>query len=469
MKHLLSKVPAAKIMVTALLASACLMPSTARAEVKQGSFEITPFAGINLFEEKQNLGNNLIYGGRLGYNITNHFGLEGTVEFINTKVEDRSLQFTAKGQYRYPTDSVDLAFYHLDAVYHFMPEARFNPYLVAGVGGAKYSPKISNHEMSLVDFGGGAKYWLTEHVALRADVRDNVVSEVFRYAYHNVSATMGVVFAFGGHKQVEPAAAQAPAVAPAPAPAVAAVECPVPVADSTPPTVSLTAPVNGASDAAWHRNVYVAFSEPMDPATLNSKSFYLTQGDHPVAGTVSDPTATSASITPKDDLQPGTVYTARVTTAAKDLAGNALAKDYVWNFRTATTPESAVQTKVVIVNKFVMLEDTHFEFDQAVLTDAGKRMLDQNVKIMHDNPELKVRIAGFTSAAGSAKYNQGLSERRAASVRTYLVDAGGVAPQRLDIIGYGASRPAVNEPTPSDLDSAAAKANMRVLFEIVVK
>ena len=466
MKTILKRVPATQLLVAALMAWTLFNPTAARAEVKAGSVEISPFAGYNFFEESQNLQNRLIYGGRLGYNFTRHLGLEGTMEFLNTSVDDRSLGFTAKGQFRAPTDKVDITFYHLDAVYTFMPEGKFNPFVLAGAGGAKYSPSISSREMTAVDFGLGAKYWLAEHVALRVDLRDNVVSEVFRYAYHNVQATAGVVFAFGG-KKYEPS--QKTEVAESAAPAAAAADCPLPVKDTTAPTVSLTAPINGAKDASPHRNVFVAFSEPMDPATLNSGTVILQQGDALVAGTVSEPTATSASITPASDLKPGTLYTARVTTGAKDLAGNALAKEYLWSFETASLPENSVQRKVVVVTKFVMLEDTHFEFDRAVLTDEGKLMLDQNVQIMKDNPNLKVRIAGYTSAAGSAKYNQGLSERRASAVRTYLVDAGGIAPERLGTIGYGATRPAMNEPIPSDLESAAAKANMRVLFEVVVE
>ena len=246
--------------------------------------------------------------------------------------------------------------------------------------------------MSAVDFGVGAKYWLTEHVALRADLRDNVVSETFKYAYQNVEATVGAAFAFGGKGDSEAVAASATA---AQATEVAAVNCPVPVPDTTPPGVSLTAPVNGATDVGWKRSVFVAFSEPMDPATLNSMTFYLQEGNDGVAGTVSDPTATSASITPAADLKPDTLYAARVTTGAKDLAGNALA-GYVWSFKTNALPETNTETKIMIINKFVMLEDTHFEFDKAILTDAGKRMLDQNIKIMKDSPELTVRVAGYT-------------------------------------------------------------------------
>jgi Outer membrane protein and related peptidoglycan-associated (lipo)proteins len=62
-----------------------------------------------------------------------------------------------------------------------------------------------------------------------------------------------------------------------------------------------------------------------------------------------------------------------------------------------------------------------------------------------------------------------LSERRAAAVKTYLIDEGGIASDRLDTIGYGETRPAVYEAKPSDLESKAAKANMRVLFEVIVQ
>jgi OOP family OmpA-OmpF porin len=62
-----------------------------------------------------------------------------------------------------------------------------------------------------------------------------------------------------------------------------------------------------------------------------------------------------------------------------------------------------------------------------------------------------------------------LSERRASAVREYLVNEGVIAPDRLSTIGYGETNPAVYEAAPKELYSAAAKANMRVLFEIVVQ
>jgi outer membrane protein OmpA-like peptidoglycan-associated protein len=88
---------------------------------------------------------------------------------------------------------------------------------------------------------------------------------------------------------------------------------------------------------------------------------------------------------------------------------------------------------------------------------------------MKDNPNAQVRIAGYTSASGTEEYNQKLSERRAKAVEEYLINEGIIAPDRLTMIGYGETNPAVYEAAPKDLYSKAAKANMRVLFEIVVK
>ena len=234
--------------------------------------------------------------------------------------------------------------------------------------------------------------------------------------------------------------------------------------DTTSPYVTLVAPYKGDTGAPVYRKARVSFSEVMDSSTINSNTVSLYQGKTSVPGTALTPTGTTASFTPSSNLAHDTVYTGRVTTGVKDLAGNALPSDYVWSFKTAPTAE----TKVVVFNKFVMLEDTHFKFDEATLTNAGEDMLNQNIQIMKGNPDLKVRIAGYTSAAGTPEYNQELSERRADAVVAYMVK-GGVAPERFDSIGYGENRPAVYEPIPADINSKAAKANMRVLFEVIVK
>jgi outer membrane protein OmpA-like peptidoglycan-associated protein len=89
--------------------------------------------------------------------------------------------------------------------------------------------------------------------------------------------------------------------------------------------------------------------------------------------------------------------------------------------------------------------------------------------MLKDNPNAKVRIAGYSSAAGTDVYNQKLSERRATAVKEYLISEGIITPTRLTTIGYGETDPAMYEAAPKEIYSKAAKANMRVLFEIVVQ
>lgn len=118
--------------------------------------------------------------------------------------------------------------------------------------------------------------------------------------------------------------------------------------------------------------------------------------------------------------------------------------------------------KVVVL----ALEDIHFKFDSSTLTPETKVILKRNIQLLKENPKAKIRIAGYTSAAGTEEYNQKLSVRRADAVKEYLVQEGVIKPGRLTEIGYGETRPATLEAAPKDLYSKAAKSNMRVLFEI---
>lgn len=118
--------------------------------------------------------------------------------------------------------------------------------------------------------------------------------------------------------------------------------------------------------------------------------------------------------------------------------------------------------------EIVAFGDAHFDYNESTLTNEAKTLLDKNVLVLQENPKMKVRMAGYTSAQGSEDSNQKLSERRANAVRSYLVEKG-IAPARITIIGYGRTKPALYEVSPSNIDTKEAKANMRVLFEIVVK
>ena len=121
--------------------------------------------------------------------------------------------------------------------------------------------------------------------------------------------------------------------------------------DVTAPVVISTSPTDGASGVAIGTTFNVGFDEPMDPATITTANFLVTgPGIDPVIGTVAfDASSNTAIFTrinhlttpvnshpdPVSNLEPGTIYSARLTTGAKDMAGNALANDKVWSFTTA--------------------------------------------------------------------------------------------------------------------------------------
>jgi len=118
--------------------------------------------------------------------------------------------------------------------------------------------------------------------------------------------------------------------------------------------------------------------------------------------------------------------------------------------------------------KVAIFGDTHFDYDQSTLSPEAKTLLDADVRILKENPKINVRMAGYTSAQGTEIINQKISEKRANAVRDYLIEKG-IAPERITTIGYGRTRPAVYEVEPADVHSKEALANMRVLFEVVVK
>lgn len=108
--------------------------------------------------------------------------------------------------------------------------------------------------------------------------------------------------------------------------------------DTTAPTVTPTSPAANATNVAGTTNVTATFSEAMDPSTVTS-AFTLKNGTTTVSASVTlDSTGKVATLNPAADLAPSTTYTASMSTAAKDLAGNALAASATWSFTTAAPP-----------------------------------------------------------------------------------------------------------------------------------
>jgi hypothetical protein len=102
------------------------------------------------------------------------------------------------------------------------------------------------------------------------------------------------------------------------------------------PSVTSTDPLNLATNVPANKVVNAIFSEAMDATTITTSSFTLMTGSTIIPGTV-DYLGTTATFTPSSPLLSGNTYTARVSTAAKNLAGLGLAGDKVWSFSTAAS------------------------------------------------------------------------------------------------------------------------------------
>lgn len=111
------------------------------------------------------------------------------------------------------------------------------------------------------------------------------------------------------------------------------------IADTTAPNVSWTLNANGATGVPINTKVGATFSEAMDPATINATTFTLKKDATAVPGSVTY-SGVTAIFTPASNLAANTIYTPTITTGAKDLHGNPLARNYVWGWTTGAVPDT---------------------------------------------------------------------------------------------------------------------------------
>jgi len=109
------------------------------------------------------------------------------------------------------------------------------------------------------------------------------------------------------------------------------------------PMVTSTDPINEATSIAINSKISATFSVAMDPSTITIASFTLQQGTATVSG-AAEYTGTTATFTPAANLAPNTIYTATITTGAKDISGKSMAKDYIWSFTTGAIPDITLPT-----------------------------------------------------------------------------------------------------------------------------
>jgi OmpA-OmpF porin, OOP family len=104
--------------------------------------------------------------------------------------------------------------------------------------------------------------------------------------------------------------------------------------------------------------------------------------------------------------------------------------------RTAST---TVTVKPRVVDRLTL--HVNFDFNKSTVRSADDAELQKAIVFVKKYPDSKVSIEGYTDNIGSDKYNQGLSERRAAAVKEYLLKHGAADGARMTTAGHGESDP----------------------------
>lgn len=86
------------------------------------------------------------------------------------------------------------------------------------------------------------------------------------------------------------------------------------------------------------------------------------------------------------------------------------------------------------------VDPAFFGFDSYRLSATARAVLDEAGSLMREDPALDLIIEGHCDERGTTEYNMALGEYRARAARDYLV-AGGISPDRIQIISYGKERP----------------------------
>ena len=178
-----------KIFIIIGIMIVCILgPGSAMAEIKPGSYSVTPMIGGYIFDGDQNLKDKPAYGLGVGYNVDSHWAAEAVFNYIDTESKDDA-------------SDVNTYLYRLNGLYHFSPYGKWMPYLAAGLGGISLDrDQGDSNSHFLFNYGGGVKYFLTETLALMADVR-HVVS--FNDTNNNLLYSIGLTYYFGGEKEKE--------------------------------------------------------------------------------------------------------------------------------------------------------------------------------------------------------------------------------------------------------------------------
>ncbi|MGE0569211.1 MAG: OmpA family protein, partial [Bacteroidia bacterium] len=152
--------------------------------------------------------------------------------------------------------------------------------------------------------------------------------------------------------------------------------------------------------------------------------------------------------------------------------GIAVKKDgYLFHSENFNLPDNAdyqefekdVELKKIEIGAAIVLRNIFFDFDKATIRPESANELDRLIKLLNENPSLKIELGSHTDSKGSDDYNMKLSDSRSKSVVDYLITKG-ISSGRLVAKGYGETKPI----DTNDTDEGRQN-NRRTEFKILSK
>ncbi len=399
--------------------TACLIASTSAAfgAVKEGTFSVTPLVGGYVFDDDQNIDTSLILGARAGYNLTKAIGIEALYDYVKQS-------------------NTSMHRYGGQVLYHFFPDSVLVPYLAAGYSGVDFNGTAIPDTHGTFDYGAGVKYFLTEDLAVRGDVR-HLLYKYDSNTFHNLEFTLGAYFQFGAAAPAMKAITAEPepvkvVAAPAPAPVIVPVPVPAPPADSDGDGV--IDPLDKCPGTP--RGVAVDSNGcPLD-SDKDGVPDYLDKCQGTPAGVAVDNKGC-----PIDSDNDGVAdYLDKCPGTPAGVAVNANGCPVEATKKFCDKP-----TTIAVffdTNKADVKANYHYE-------------LDKLGNFLKEFPSSKGTIEGYTDADGSKSANLKLSQARADNIRNYIINKFGIDRSRISAKGYGPEKPVASNKT------AAGKAKNR--------
>ena len=409
-----------KKMICTLAAALIVSTTAAFGAVKEGSFSVTPLVGGYVFDGGTYLDPTLILGIRGGYNFTKHIGIEGLYDYATP----------TDGKYG-PLKNISMHRFGGQALYHFFPDNVFVPYLAAGYSGVNFEGTgFDSKTHGAFDYGVGAKFFLKDDLAIRGDVR-HIHYGYNSGTYNDMEFTLGAYFQFGEAAPVIKTVAPAPA--PEPEPVKAAV-VPVPA----PPADSDNDGVIDSLDKCPGTPAGVAVDGQGCPVDSDNDGVadYLDKCPGTPAGVAVD--SKGCPIDSDNDGVPDYLDKCPGTPAGVTVNADGCPLEAAKRF----CNKPAVLAILFDTNKADIKAQYHEE-------------LDTLGNFLKDFPNSKGTLDGHTDSVGSKAANQKLSQKRAESVRSYIIDKFGIDGSRISAKGYGLTKPVASNKT------AAGKAKNR--------